>query len=135
MKEQEKKKGSVLFAESAYKSQNAQFGFVMFLKKNKFALYFHSCVELVFGKYHRCIQDLELMVSSSNDLTRSLSQKCLKTQRPKLELLKQELSSLQNVVQVGEKLNASFRIWLFSSPPLSKYRVLCLFYVLLRLNA
>ncbi|XP_063727264.1 outer dense fiber protein 2-like [Symsagittifera roscoffensis] len=55
--------------------------------------------ELVFGKYHRCIQDLELMVSSSNDLTRSLSQKCLKTQRPKLELLKQELSSLQNVVQ------------------------------------
>ena len=29
MKEEKKKKGSVLFAESAYNSQNAQFGLVM----------------------------------------------------------------------------------------------------------
>ena len=32
IKEQKKKKGSVLDAESAYISQNAQFGFVMFFK-------------------------------------------------------------------------------------------------------
>ena len=29
----------------------------------------------------------------------------------------------------------NMKVGLFSSPPLSKYRVLCLFYVLLRLNA
>ena len=39
------------------------------------------------------------------------------------------------VENFGKKLTLVFVFGLFSSSPLSKYRVLCLFYVLLRLNA
>ena len=45
-----------------------------------------------------------------------------------------KLTQIKELNQVGVRLRRK-RHGLFSSYPLSKYRVLCLFYVLLRLNA
>ena len=57
---------------------------------------------------------------------------CIADKRPELKLFQKSHHRKTKFYQIVSSL--SF-YWLFSSFPPSKYRVLCLFYVLLRLNA